>query len=110
MTTQKPKVDSSRTRMLPILADVEALLKKYIDDQDAARGNWDPGRFNNQGDGPPVPPKPSADNPMLAFLFDDAQRNVVKDDLASALINLAVHAWMEGHIEGYDRAMREHTS
>jgi hypothetical protein len=28
-------------------------------------------------------------------------------DLDGALLRLAIYAWMEGHVEGYDRAMTE---
>lgn len=54
----------------------------------------------------PEPPWPSQGNPMLEYLLmraaDDAGL-----DLEGALLRLGTYAWMEGHVEGYDRAMTE---
>lgn len=54
----------------------------------------------------PDPPWPTASNPMLDFVIR-CGAEYAKDDAREGLVYVAVHAWMEGHVEGYDRAMRD---
>jgi hypothetical protein len=50
-----------------------------------------------------VPPAPVADGVVLAGLLDRALRIADEGTPAQAVVDLAVHAWMEGHIDGEDR-------
>lgn len=50
-----------------------------------------------------VPPAPVADGAVLAGLLDRALRIADEGTPAQAIVDLAVHAWMEGHVDGEDR-------
>ena len=50
-----------------------------------------------------VPPAPVADGAVLAGLLDRALRIADEGSPAQAVVDLAVHAWMEGHLDGEDR-------
>ena len=50
-----------------------------------------------------VPPAPTADGTVLAGLLDRALRMADSASVPQALVDLAVHAWMEGHVDGEDR-------
>lgn len=73
--------------------------------QDAERGAWPSSR---EGATQPNPLFPSADNPILAYLLAAANGAVdAGEDVAVTTLHLAVHAWFEGHIEGYDRGQQD---
>ncbi|HEX4864740.1 MAG TPA: hypothetical protein VFV02_11740 [Acidimicrobiales bacterium] len=50
----------------------------------------------------PSPPFPSPNSRILKALIERADKLTQEEDLGSALVWLAVHAWYEGHIEGED--------
>jgi hypothetical protein len=50
-----------------------------------------------------VPPAPPAESVVLAGLLGRAQRVAAQGSAAQAVVDLAVHAWMEGHLHGEDR-------
>lgn len=50
-----------------------------------------------------VPPAPPAEGMVLAGLLGRAARIADEGSAAQAIVDLAVHAWMEGHIDGEDR-------
>jgi hypothetical protein len=50
-----------------------------------------------------VPPAPSATSAVLAGLLGRAARIAEDVSAAQAVVDLAVHAWMEGHLDGEDR-------
>jgi hypothetical protein len=56
--------------------------------------------FSGDVDIPPAPPATSA---VLAGLLGRAARIAGDASPAQAVVDLAVHAWMEGHLEGEDR-------
>ena len=73
----------------------------YLECQDAERGPWPSPREGADVTGPPYP---TADNPVLGYLVAAARSAVDSGtDLGETIVQLAVHAWFEGHIEGYDR-------
>lgn len=49
-----------------------------------------------------VPPAPPADSAVLAGLLGRAMRIAGEGSPAQAVVDLAVHAWMEGHLAGED--------
>ena len=49
-----------------------------------------------------VPPAPDAASSVLAALLGRATRIAGEGSDAQAVVDLAVHAWMEGHVEGED--------
>ena len=49
-----------------------------------------------------VPPAPGAASSVLAALLGRATRIAGEGSDAQAVVDLAVHAWMEGHVEGED--------
>ncbi len=50
-----------------------------------------------------VPPAPDAAAPVLAALLGRSTRIVDQGSVRAAVVDLAVHAWMEGHLDGEDR-------
>ena len=77
----------------------------HAQQQDANRGDWPSPRTGVQQ---PNPPFPATDNPMLVLLLTRARAQLEAGrDIDTVLLHLAVHAWFEGHIEGYDRGRRE---
>lgn len=53
----------------------------------------------------PTPPYPDPANPMLRLLLTQARMHLdTGEQLEHVLLHLAVSAWAEGHIEGYDEA------
>jgi hypothetical protein len=84
--------------------DIAQPAMRLADEQDAARGDWP-----NPRDGMmPAPPWPDEDNPMLRFLLWKAARRIERGmPVNQALLDLAVHAWFEGGVEGYDRGQRD---
>jgi len=56
--------------------------------------------FSGDVDIPPAPPATSA---VLAGLLGRAARLAADVSAAQAVVDLAVHAWMEGHLDGEDR-------
>lgn len=50
-----------------------------------------------------VPPAPDAQSAVLAGLLGRATRVAADGSPAQAVVDLAVHAWMEGHLDGEDR-------
>jgi hypothetical protein len=72
--------------------------------QDAERGPWPSPRSGADVTGPPYP---APDNPVLGYLVAIAHSAVDSGaDVRETIVQLAVHAWMEGHVEGYDRGQR----
>ncbi len=49
-----------------------------------------------------VPPAPDAASVVLAALLGRATRIAGETSSAQAVVDLAVHAWMEGHLDGED--------
>ena len=49
-----------------------------------------------------IPPAPAADSTVLAALLGRATRVAEEGSAAQAVVDLAVHAWMEGHLAGED--------
>ena len=85
---------------------------RWLRRAEEARGDWDPGRDNPAGSAP----WPAEDNPVVELLVDQAesaiQRVVSNPSSRRKLVEmelrqLVARAWFEGHVEGYDRAMRE---
>lgn len=79
---------------------------RWVAEQDARRG----GRWPRVRDGEaPNPPWPDPQDDVLDYLLKYAQHRYesLGHDLEVVLIGLAITAWSEGHIEGYDRAYRE---
>lgn len=79
--------------------------RAYADAQDAARGDWPeirPHEDPDSGDALGKPPFPDYNSTMLEYLFNKAK--LIQDAGGNGMVWLGVHAWMEGHIEGYDRA------
>ncbi len=52
-----------------------------------------------------VPPAPNVEGTVLAGLLDRALRIANEGSPVQAAVDLAVHAWMEGHIDGEDRCV-----
>ncbi|MSO44906.1 MAG: hypothetical protein EXQ74_06360 [Thermoleophilia bacterium] len=50
-----------------------------------------------------IPPAPPSDGGVLAGLLGRATRIAEEGSASHAVVDLAVHAWMEGHVEGEDR-------
>lgn len=50
-----------------------------------------------------VPPAPLAESAVLAGLLGRAARIADDGSPAQAVVDLAVHSWMEGHLDGEDR-------
>ena len=81
----------------------EELLKRLADET-AARGSWPNPRDANQ----PDPPWPGRDDVMLRYLLATAAERLNAGMAPkTVLTHLAVHAWFEGGIQGYDRGKRE---
>ncbi len=53
-----------------------------------------------------VPPAPISDGAVLAGLLDRSLRMADSASVPQAVVDLAVHAWMEGHIDGEECAIR----
>ena len=49
-----------------------------------------------------IPPAPPADSAVLAALLGRASRLAEGGSAPQAVVDLAVHAWMEGHLAGED--------
>ena len=49
-----------------------------------------------------VPPAPEASSAVLAALLGRAMRVADEGSASLAVVDLAVHAWMEGHLSGED--------
>lgn len=82
---------------------VDPALEK-IEVADAARGGWTSPREARM----PDPPWPAHDDPMLWFLIEKANASLDAGmDPSIALRQLAVHAWFEGGIDGYDRGQAD---
>lgn len=76
----------------------------YVVAQDERRGDWP----RLRGPKMPNPPFPAAGNPMMAWLLDKALRDLKAGrSKSNVLATLAATCWLEGHVEGYDRAHRE---
>lgn len=55
----------------------------------------------------PSPPFPAPENPILEYLVRAAAKMLEgPDDVEVTLTHLAVHAWFEGGVEGYDLGRR----
>lgn len=78
---------------------------RWVGKQDAERGPWESQRRKKM----PDPPFPDPDNPMLKYLLEQAVQQLTTGDetINNVLTHLAVHAWYEGGIEGYDRGQRD---
>ena len=50
-----------------------------------------------------IPPAPAAESAVLAGLLGRAARVADEASPAQAVVDIAVHAWMEGHLDGEDR-------
>lgn len=75
----------------------------YREEQDAARGSWPTPRTKM-----PAFPFPDYENPVLEMLVANANRSIGEGkDVLRMLTHLAVHAWFEGGVAGYDRG-QEH--
>lgn len=73
-------------------------------EQDMARGPWPTQRTGKM----PNPPFPDPANPILKALLHDAHKKLASGaDAEVTLAHLAVHAWFEGGIEGYDRGQAD---
>ena len=94
--------DELVARMSP---ELKARMEQYLADERVRRAGQPMPRHTEM----PNPPYPAEDNPMLEYLIEAsrAQRHHggVRED--GELIWLAVHAWFEGQIEGFDRGWRE---
>jgi hypothetical protein len=79
----------------------------YKAGQDASR-SWPSPRPSEPSDSPDLPslPYPARANPVLDYLLRNTTHALLTQP-ETALSWLACTAWMEGHIEGYDRAMAE---
>lgn len=72
--------------------------------QDEQRGDWPSPREARQ----PFPPWPAKNEPMLTFLLREAQEQLSAGlPINVVMLQLAVHAWFEGGIDGYDRGRRD---
>jgi hypothetical protein len=72
-------------------------LLAYCDSQAAAAGL---ARLTQQ----PYAPWPATDNPMLRYLIASTLTLVETEDVHSALLWLATHAWFEGGLEAISRS------
>lgn len=90
-------------RLLEAVAD-------YLLDQEQQRGGRPTPRVMAVAVGAnrlAVPPFPDVNNDMLAYLMNKAKAQLDDGmDPASVIVHLASHAWMEGHIEGFDYGYR----
>ncbi|MFI7448029.1 hypothetical protein ACIBQX_11075 [Nonomuraea sp. NPDC049714] len=79
-------------------------LMAVLDEQDRQRGDWPSPREEIA----PAPPWPDSDNPILRLLLWKAVERIKNGMPADkAMLDLAVHAWFEGGIDGYDRGQRD---
>ncbi len=84
--------------------DIAQPAMRIVEDQDASRGDWLSPRDRTI----PEPPWPDENSPMLRFLLWKAARRIERGmPVNEALLDLAVHAWFEGGVEGYDRGQRD---
>jgi len=92
----------SKTTVTPFgLADALA----YVLDQDARRGPWMRTRpEGDDGGAIHVPPYPAPDNPMLTYVLDQARVLVEDQGVEVAIVWAVATRWLEGHVEGFDRA------
>ena len=107
---QPARARSVSAREVPAAVVAEAIA--YVAQQEFSRGAWARPRatFGDLITGDvPVPPYPRPDSPMLRFLMEHAQTLLDLGPLDEALVWLAVHCWMEGHVEGFDRASALYT-
>jgi hypothetical protein len=89
---------------LTVPKDIANATVSWAETQDKERGDWPSQREVPQ----PQPPWPSQDNPVMRYLLWKAKASVDAGmKPADAMIVLAVHAWFEGGIEGYDRGQRD---
>ncbi|WP_214319413.1 hypothetical protein [Nonomuraea sediminis] len=89
---------------LTVPDDIASPMMKYVENQDLQRGDWQSPRAGEM----PAPPWPDQDNPTLRFLLWKADQRVRNGMPPSqVMLDLAVHAWFEGGIEGYDRGQRD---
>jgi hypothetical protein len=72
-------------------------LLAYCDSQEASAGL---ARLTHQ----PHAPWPATDNPMLRYLIASTLTLVEAENLHSALLWLATHAWFEGGLEAISRS------
>jgi hypothetical protein len=91
-------------------AHVLAAVEAYLDRQDADRGSRPSMRASAVDAEPgemPSPPFPSPDNDMLTYLMRRAMAQLgAGASVRQVIVHLAVHAWMEGHVEGFDHGQR----
>ena len=84
-------------------------VSKYKESQRVARTWAPPGP--EPSDEVVTPPYPSRSNPVVAVLASVAAGELRSGaDLRTTLLWLLTTAWMEGHVEGFDRAMAEATT
>lgn len=83
--------------------DLWKAAETYTWEQDMRRGPWPTQRTAIM----PNPPWSAHDNPMLEALLDRAHDDIESHGLETALLQLAVHCWFEGGIEGYDRGQAD---
>ncbi|GAA0612077.1 helix-turn-helix domain-containing protein [Kribbella sandramycini] len=76
----------------------------WSDSQEQKRGNWPDPRKAQQ----PQPPWPSQDNPVMRYLLWKADAYIEAGvDPVEVMVDLAVTAWFEGGVEGYDRGQHD---
>ncbi|WP_156368041.1 hypothetical protein [Aeromicrobium sp. Leaf291] len=69
--------------------------------QNADRGAWSDPRADAHM---PDPAFPDPDNPVLDYLVRTAEASLRRgENIQLTLVHLAVHAWFEGGVAGYDR-------
>jgi hypothetical protein len=76
----------------------------YREAQDATRGEWPSMRTVDE----PAFPWPDTDNEMLRYLLWKYNGMLASDaDPRTVILDLAVHAWFEGGIIGYDKGRQD---
>jgi hypothetical protein len=89
---------------LIIPSDIAEPAMKLVQEQDAARGDWDNPRQGETFQ----PPWPERGDPALRYLLFKFDAFVDAGiDPKEAAVTLAAHAWLEGGIANYDRGQRD---